>query len=475
MIPRLRFGALWLREEVDMRYMMLVIAVISMGTLIVNCVLGNVVTLFEDNEPLAGRLTGGDAVVSIERFDVYHGSRAIKVAAPIIGNTGQANSRCILDWEYKVVKRPVGSNEVRWVMFAWKKPDSDGIMVQFADDCSWGANVLRYFAGKNLSGWKAIRVSNHVPRGWQIVIRDLYSDFGNFTLTGISLTPFNGVGLFDSIYLAKSKEDLLSVFEPTLGTEVFVDTPSRVSDGATFTASIEVRNVYDLAGFEMEVSFNPDVIKVNRVEEGTFLSSGGVTYWLNPDDDNSRGKITEIACVRTDGRSGDGTLFTIVFKARDEGSSNIVLENVRLADSEVRIIPTKVTDASVEVATVPRWDVNADGRVDFLDLVIVAQHFGEYINQPGEENPDVTGDGKVDVTDLITVGRHYGDVYGDAAPSKLAYSVPLRFVPSLEKALDLVRSSPHPDKTTIKLLMGLIKNAKPIKDSTWGARKFELR
>ncbi len=73
------------------------------------------------------------------------------------------------------------------------------------------------------------------------------------------------------------------------------------------------------------------------------------------------------------------------------------------------------------------------------------------------------------------MGRHYGDVYGNAAPSKLAYSVPLRFVPSLAKALDLVQSSPHPDETTIKLLMGLIKNAKPIKDSTWGKHKAELK
>jgi len=207
------------------------------------------------------------------------------------------------------------------------------------------------------------------------------------------------------------------------------------------------------------------------------LSSGGSTYWVNPDDDNRRGRITEIVCVRTgsNGRDGDGTLLTIVFRARDEGYSNIVLEKVRLADSEARWIPVEVTNASVEVAEVPPWDVNHDGRVDVLDLVIVAQYYGKYISQPGDINPDVNGDGKVDVKDLIVVGKHYGDTYGRGAPSKLVYSVPLRFVPSLVKALDLVRGSPHPDEATICLLMGLIKNAKSVGGTTWGNCKLGSR
>lgn len=457
-----------------MKYIVLVTAAVLIGTLMVNGVLGNAITLFEEDVgPLIEALGGGVMSIGAESSDFYYGSTSIKVSVPVALDNGQVFNKRIPGWEYKVVKVPTESDEVRWVMFAWKKPDSEGIMVQFAKNGGWGVVCPRYVAGENVAGWVAISVSNYVPRGWQIVIRDLYSDFGSFTLTGIALVPFSGVGLFDSIYLAKSKSELLSVFDPTLDAEVFVSVPSRVNDNAYFTASIEVQDVYDLAGFEMEISFNPDVIRVSKVEEGTFLLSGGSTYWINPDDDNRRGRITEIVCIRTGstGCDGDGTLLTIVFRARDEGYSGIVLENVRLADSEARWIPVKVSSASVEVADVPPWDVNHDGRVDVLDLVIVAQYYGEYISQPGDVNPDVNGDGKVDVKDLIVVGNHYGDTYGSGAPSKLAYSVPLRFVPSLVKALDLVRGSPHPDDATMYLLMGLIKNAKPVGATTWGHRK----
>jgi len=456
---------------------MLIMAVVLMGTSIVSSAVGNVVTLFEDTEPLVGRLAGTDSVVVAERVDVYYGSTAIKVATPMMGIEGQVCNRCISGWKYKVVKKPTKGDEFRWVMFAWKKPDGDGIMVQLAKTCGWGYNIPRYVAGKNLPGWPAIGVNNQAPRGWQVVIRDLYSDFGKFTLTGIALTPFSGVGLFDSIYLAKSRDELLSVFEPAIDTGVFVSVPSKVDDSAYFTAAIRVQDIYDLAGFEMEVRFDPNIIKVDEVKEGTFLASGGSTYWMPPDDDNRKGRITTIMCIRTgsSGCSGSGVLLTITFRARSKGSSYIVLENVRLADSLAKWIPIKVTNANVEVADVPPWDVNRDGRVDALDLVIVAQRFGEYISQPGEVNPDVNGDRKVDIADLIAVGKHYGDTYGDGAPSKLAYSVPLQLVPSLVKALGLVRSSPHPDKSTICLLMGLIKNAMPVGTTTWGRSKLGPR
>ena len=62
------------------------------------------------------------------------------------------------------------------------------------------------------------------------------------------------------------------------------------------------------------------------------------------------------------------------------------------------------------------WDVNEDGRVDILDLVLVGWHFGEVIEEPIRPNPDVNGDGVVDISDLVLVGRHFGEGT-TAAPS----------------------------------------------------------
>jgi hypothetical protein len=60
-----------------------------------------------------------------------------------------------------------------------------------------------------------------------------------------------------------------------------------------------------------------------------------------------------------------------------------------------------------EIITVKKstvsWDVNGDGIVDILDLVLVGSHFGE----EGENiNGDVNGDGIVDILDLVLVGSH---------------------------------------------------------------------
>ena len=51
------------------------------------------------------------------------------------------------------------------------------------------------------------------------------------------------------------------------------------------------------------------------------------------------------------------------------------------------------------------WDLNKDGVVDILDLVIVSKHF-EMINAP---NGDVNKDGIVDILDLVDVANHFGD------------------------------------------------------------------
>ena len=60
------------------------------------------------------------------------------------------------------------------------------------------------------------------------------------------------------------------------------------------------------------------------------------------------------------------------------------------------------------------WDVDENGVVNILDLVIVSQNFG--LSPPTNPRADVTGDGHVNILDLVLIAQHFGESAG-ASPS----------------------------------------------------------
>ena len=71
------------------------------------------------------------------------------------------------------------------------------------------------------------------------------------------------------------------------------------------------------------------------------------------------------------------------------------------------------------------WDVNDDGTVGVLDLIVVASQFGRVIDGiVFGQNPDVNRDGFVNLLDLIAVGDHFGDpIESSAAPERTSAAV----------------------------------------------------
>jgi hypothetical protein len=72
----------------------------------------------------------------------------------------------------------------------------------------------------------------------------------------------------------------------------------------------------------------------------------------------------------------------------------------------------------------PIWDLNADGRIDIIDLSTVGANFGkDNIKSVMSESPDSTtgysaayyadlnGDGVVNIVDFSLVGSHFGTIY----------------------------------------------------------------
>jgi hypothetical protein len=94
-----------------------------------------------------------------------------------------------------------------------------------------------------------------------------------------------------------------------------------------------------------------------------------------------------------------------------EAKISLIVNGVWSEDSEIYNL---LGDAALKLA-LPEvrvaWDINSDGTVDFLDLVMVASRFGEWITPLAYPNPDVNGDGVIDVLDLVMIGMHFGEKY----------------------------------------------------------------
>ena len=119
------------------------------------------------------------------------------------------NSR-LPGWNYRIAKDPE-PGQYRYLRFAWRRTEAPGIMLQIhAKPNAWH----RYYAGtlseQTLSWGAMTRVANSAPRKWELVTRDLFTDFGPMTITGIGFSALDGPGVayYDHIYLGRTIEDL---------------------------------------------------------------------------------------------------------------------------------------------------------------------------------------------------------------------------------------------------------------------------
>jgi len=81
-------------------------------------------------------------------------------------------------------------------------------------------------------------------------------------------------------------------------------------------------------------------------------------------------------------------------------------------------------NAPISREKIPAYDVNTDGQVNILDLVLVGQFFG--VSSPSNARADVNGDGQVNISDIVLVASHLGEITGiPAAPVLLTKNTEL--------------------------------------------------
>lgn len=159
-------------------------------------------TLFDDDRGFPSLLNEGNGTATVVTDDKFSGTAALAITPP------QRFAERIAGWNHRIVERPQ-PGEYRYLRFAWKAPQAQGVMLELAADGQWpppNASVRRYFAGQNTTGWQARQLSPQIPHGWTAVTIDLWKDSGAFTLTGIAPTAMGGPALFDSIQLLRTAD-----------------------------------------------------------------------------------------------------------------------------------------------------------------------------------------------------------------------------------------------------------------------------
>ena len=262
----------------------------------------------------------------------------------------------------------------------------------------------------------------HENLNWWVWARD-YQEYAPVTLkqgTNVLLVAIYASGGEFNGYFGFEPDTEYTVVPPGTGFAFSTDTTS-VRVGDTFTVHVNAEKITDLAGWQFDLTFNPDVLEAVEVSEGDFLkTSGGTTFFQQETIDNTIGEITGLtaALISEGGVTGTGTLLSITFKAKAGGESQIDLRNFQLGSSTGEIIPAGVQNFIITVESQPTWDVNADGQVSVLDLILVAQHLGS--DASANSKVDVNRDGVINIQDLILVAQHLGESTTGAAPSTIA-------------------------------------------------------
>lgn len=232
-----------------------------------------------------------------------------------------------------------------------------------------------------------------------------------------------------------------TVVPPGVGIS-FSSTVKTLITGDTLTLNLNAENITDLAGWQVDIAFDPDVLEAVEVTEGDFLKSEGVdTFFKSGTIGNTEGEITGMysARIAESGVSGSGTLLSVTFIAKAGDETAVTLENFEFISITDELIPTVQPIIAITVGDYPAWDVNQDGYVNIRDLILVAKDFGS--GAPANLRTDVNRDNVINIQDLIIVSQNFGDST-DAAASPILIMDNKELMPTMVQAwIDKARAA----------------------------------
>lgn len=202
---------------------------------------------------------------------------------------------------------------------------------------------------------------------------------------------------------------LLSLALAGAATPVTISTVNQTTKlGQTFNIDINLIPMGNsISGWQLQLSWDPVLIKVNGITEGNFLKVYGLPTLFNAGTiaNGTTGWNYALILGNNSGVSNPGVLMTLnVTAVRITHNITLLPVGLKLSDPNGIALPYTVSAGKVVVA--PKYDINMDGVTDISDLTILGQNFMQ-----SNAAYDVNGDGIIDISDFVLTAAHFGQAW----------------------------------------------------------------
>jgi len=147
---------------------------------------------------------------------------------------------------------------------------------------------------------------------------------------------------------------------------------NSAAPGESFNIMVEIKQAENVYSWQFKLSWDPTVLEVQDVQEGDFLSQGGVYKTQFQEYINNEAGNLVVVCFflgepRASSASGDGTLATVTFHVKDTGYTTLLLYDTKLLDYDIIELPHTSESGYFEYGvTIPSLTVVLPSIVDPL-------------------------------------------------------------------------------------------------------------
>jgi general secretion pathway protein D len=126
--------------------------------------------------------------------------------------------------------------------------------------------------------------------------------------------------------------------------------------GQTFSVDVVVSGAQDLFTVPVQIQYDPTKLQLANVSSGDFLEQGEQAVALAQRDDAANGmmQVTANRPPNSGGVSGQGSVFTLTFLAKDSGQATVAVTRAGLRDVNNQPIAAAGTQAAVSIKERPQ-------------------------------------------------------------------------------------------------------------------------